>query len=255
MKKRVVLSILEDNPGLAQALGRDISRMGLDVVGHVWVDDLQNHAWAQAGQELAHPETRLWIVAGGTGRFADKTTRQGLALAMLQAQAEHGHGFSVLLSPSGGDIDTATLPTPLLGADCATRNIPAKAAVLTSKPLQKLAGEYRIMPHALPGLGLWFEIGPRATPWQGAFLAAAGGSPDVQGVGPAGSIPSKTTLHYPVKGMRLSLGEREYEGNGVHNEISPANSYYARLGGAPEAIVFGAFPDSDEAELFSLNLC
>lgn len=255
MKKRVVLTVLDENPGLVQAMGRDISRMGLDVVGHLWVDDLQNHAWAQIGQELANPATRLWIVAGSLASFDKTSVRQGLALAALAAQAEHGPGFDVLISPSSGDLDTASLPTPLRGAQAAGKNLAAKAAVIASKPVQMLASGYRLVPHALPGLGLWLEIGPDDNTWHGAFLAAAGLVPDAQGVGPAGSIPARTTLHHPVRGMRLALGGREYVGNGVHNDIAPADSYYTRLGGVPQAVVFGAFPDTDEAELFSLELC
>lgn len=255
MRKRIVLTMLDDNPGLAQALGREMSRMGLDVAAHLWTDDLQNHAWAQAGRELAGPGTRLWLIVGSVARLGEKSIRQGLALAALAAQAEHGAGFDVLISPSGGGIDMADLPTPLRGAQDAGRNPAARAAVVAAKPVRRVDAAYRIVPHAPPGLGLWLETGPRDAPWRGAFLAAAGIAPDVQGIGPAGVIPARTTLHHPVRGMRLSLGGRDYEGCGAHNDIAPADSHYARLGGVPDAVVFGPFPDTDDAELFSIDLC
>ena len=255
MKKRAVLSVLDDSPALVQTLGSDLSRMGLAVAGHLWSDDMQNHAWSEAARELMHSDTCLWVIAGSRQKFAEKAVRQGLALAALAAQSEHGHNFAILLSPSAGELDVASLPTPLRGAECVLKNIAGKAAVLASKRTGHARAEYRLIPRALPGLGLWFELGPVDTPWKGAFLAASGNSPDVQGVGPAGTIPSNCTLHYPVQGLKLALGEQEFTGNGVHNEIVPGNAYYARLIATPDTIMFGPFPDTDDAELYTVSLC
>lgn len=255
MKKRAVLSILEDNPGLAKALGGELARVGLEVTAHLWQDDLQNQAWAQVGKELANPESKLWVIAGSNEKFAEKSVRQGLALAALAAQSVHGSDLAIIVSPGTADIEPQSLPTPLAAAVCVRKNLGAKAAVMAARPGKKQAGEYRLTPHALPGLGLWLELGPTSAPWKGAFLAASGCVPDVQGVGPAGTIPANSTLHYPVRGIKLELGGVEMEGNGLANEIGPAISYYVRLGNAPEKIVFGPFPDNDEAELYSLGLC
>ena len=53
MKKRALLTVLDDNPGLARQLGSELARAGLDVSAHIWEDNLKDMAWAPAGRELA----------------------------------------------------------------------------------------------------------------------------------------------------------------------------------------------------------
>lgn len=254
MKKRVVLSVLENNESLAKVLGQDLARVGLDVSAHLWSDDLSGMAWAAVGRELCRPDCRAWIVAGSTARFSDKVTRQGLSLAALCAQAEHGSDFPILLSPSTGSPDMTRLPTALAAAEAVSAGLGAKAAARASL-CRGHRPEYRLRPYGLPGLGLWFEIGPAGAPWQGAFLGAGGAVPDAHGVGPAGTIPACCTLHYPVRGLKFKLDGTDCEAWGTHNSVSPAESYYTRLTEVPESLAFGPFPETDEAEVFTVRLC
>ena len=104
-------------------------------------------------------------------------------------------------------------------------------------------------------LGLWLEAGPRRDPWKGAFAGGLGASPSAHGVGPSGAVPANCTLHYQVQGMKFMLDGAECEAWGVHNELVPGISYYARFMEAPDAVVFGPFPDADEAEPWVIRLC
>jgi hypothetical protein len=253
MKKTVFLTMLDKDEGLAKLLFQEMARYGLEPSGHFWVDDLPNMAWSGASPELAADNCGCWVIVGQAARFQDKATLQGLSCLAVAVQAAHGHGFPILLSPSGGKLDLAALPTPLKSAEVVASGLGVKAVAKVNARRQQEPQEYRLNVHPLPGLGFWLELGPGRDPWRGAMLGASGAVPDAHGVGPAGTIPQTSTLHYPVRGMKLALGGAEYEAWGVKNELSVAESYYVRLNGTPEGLVFGAFPDDDEASVFTVS--
>ena len=254
VKKRVLVSLLEENEGLARVLCQELARAGLEAQAHFWDASLENMAWRLPARELA--SCSAWVIAGTD--FENKNVRRTLALTALCAQAESGNGFPILISPSGAAPEAASLPDPLRGAEVVKKGIGVKTAVQAGT-FKKLMPEYRLRPHAPVGLGLWFEIGPAAEPWDGAFFAAGAADsdkavPDVHGVGHAGAIPTRCTLRYPVEGVRLDVRQLPCQGWGVKNELTPADSYYVRLGAVPDVIAFGPFPDKDDAELYTVSL-
>lgn len=254
MKRKVLVSLLEKNEGLARVLCQELVRSGLEAQAHFWDASPENMAWSLAARELA--SCSAWVIAGKD--FEDRNVRRTLALAALCVQAESGNGFPILLSPSGEVPDVAALPDPLRGADVVKAGLGVKTAVQAGT-FKKLTPEYRLRPHAPAGLGLWFEVGPASAPWAGAFFAGGAADtdravPNVHGVGRAGAIPSKCTLRYPVEGVRLEVRQVSCVGWGVKNELTPSDSYYVRFGAIPDVVAFGPFPDVDDAELYTVSL-
>ena len=254
VKRRVLVSLLDKNEGLARLLCQEMAKAGLDAQAHFWDASLESMAWSLAAGELA--SCSAWVIAGTD--FADRNVRRSLALAALSVQAESGIAFPILLSPSGASFDVSCLPDPLRGAEVVKSGLGVKAAVKAGT-FRKVMPEYRLKPLAPTGLGLWFEVGPADHPWAGAFFAsgAAGTDkavPTVHGVGHAGSIPARCTLHYPVAGMKVEVRQVACEGWGVKNELTPADSYYVRVGDVPDVLAFGPFPDTDDAEMFTVSL-
>lgn len=254
MKKSVWITMLDKDEGLARLIFQEMARYGLEPGGHFWEDDLPHMAWSGPIPELAKESCGCWAIVGQAGRFLDKATRQGLSYLALAVQAAHGHGFPILLSASGGKVDPLSLPTPLRGAEAVATGLGVKAVAKANAIRMNDPGEYRLNVHPLPGLGFWLEVGPGRDPWQGAFLGSAPTAPDAHGVGQAGTIPQTSTLHYPVKGMKLAMDSTEYEAWGVKNELTAAESYFVRLPDAPESIVFGPFPEDDAADVFTVTL-
>lgn len=259
MRKRpsALLTLLEPNEALARSLGEEISRLGADCRAHFLTDTQHAQALAPLVAEVCRPDCGAWLIVGDVQHLARKDVLRGLSLAALTAaharQQEGGRPLPILLAPSGGDLPP--LPTPLADADIVTRGIGAKVIARLHAPGSGPVLPYRLAVHALPGSGLWLECGPAREPWEGVLLGACGCSPDAHGVGQAGIIPQRSTLHHPVRGLRLTAGEREFDAWGTGNRLSPADSYYVRLNGLPDALVFGPLPGEDSAELFVLNLC
>lgn len=255
----VLLTVLEPNDALARALGEEISRLGADHQAHFWQDGPEHQAFAPVIRELERDRYGVWIIAGTSASWQRKSVRQGLALTALgacQGRQRQGIGpLSILISCDGAGMTTEDLPAPLTGAEFVSRGLGAKAVARLHAPQKTRHLPCRLNVHALPGLGLWLECGPSSEPWQGALLGACGAEPDAHGVGQAGIIPDRCTLHHPVRGIRLEAGERDFTAWGVMNGLSPAESYYVRLDGLPDALVFGPFPQDDDPELHILSLC
>jgi len=57
-----------------------------------------------------------------------------------------------------------------------------------------------------------------------------------------------------LKGLKLSLGEKEYSAWAAQNELTPETSYFVKIQGAPESLLFGPYSTQEEAELYVLKI-
>jgi hypothetical protein len=125
----------------------------------------------------------------------------------------------------------------------------AKIAARSGMPVKGVETPYHLYVHGLPGIGLWFEVGPAgAVDWSGAFFGVHDAEIDFHGVGSAGSIPERAVLEYPVKGIKMMLEEKEITAWGIQNRLDASSSYYVRVQGEPDTILFGPYPDGDELD-------
>lgn len=261
-KKAVLLTLLEPNENLMRLLGEELSRMGLDVSGHFHTRG--SDALGALVAELAQGFD-LWLIAGELRSLNDPQIRRELSITALGVQAERATPLPVIISPAAQGMTPFT--GPLAGAEVITGAVGAKAVAKIHQPA-KQTGEplsYRLKVHALAGLGLWIETGPPNAcaegPWKGAFLACTGEddagkavTPMAHGVGLINRIPERSTLEYPVQGMKIEHGGRTWEGWGAANELTPDRAYFIKLSAIPASIMFGPFPGEDEPELFVLPL-
>lgn len=256
MSKTVWITSLTKDEAKASELFKKIHSYGLATNGHFWVDDLEKMAWSGVAEQLLSPDTAVWLITGAAEDFAKDSVRKGLSLLALLLAGQRGNGFPTIICPFSGTVDPAGLPTPLKGAESvAAAALGAKLAAKANIPWKPEPAEYRLKLYPLPGLGLWFEAGPApGHAWKGALFGVAGGEVSAHGVGPEGKIPERSTLEYPFKGMKLSAGDKEYTAWGLSNQIAPESSYYVKVSPAPEALLFGELPGSDEADMFTLAL-
>jgi len=256
MKKIWLTSLARDEASVKNVLGA-AKAYGLDANGHFWTDDLEHMAWLAPRENLAAADTSLWVILGSEKDLEPPSVRYGLGLLALSVQGEKGAGFPVLWLDTGEGLDAGSLPTPFQGADVVPVTGATLGAKLTAKanvPVRSVPMEYRLAVHANPGFGVWFESGPGpGHTWIGALLGTEQGEVDAHGVGPAGEIPEKATLHYPVQGLQLTLGERSFTAWAVQNPLDETQSYYARVKGTPAGLLFGPYSQEDEAEVHRIT--
>jgi hypothetical protein len=250
-------------PGPDAALGA-LAKAGLQVSGAKWVDDLEKVAWVDLGVQLLDPKAAdLWIVAGRRADLAAPRNRYALSLAVAMVRAQREGplpGFVVGLDFAPAPAD---LPPLLTGFKCVSGTDvgwPAKVVAGAYAKGAAPAEEWRLnlIAHAL--IGQWFEVGPAAGEWDGAIVGVSGGvgggeAKIVQhAVGPKGELPERTVVEYPSRGIKAVLGDTGFVCWAVQNRIGPESSYFVKVEGHPDRIVFGPAPKEDAPEVTVLAL-
>ena len=251
MKKVWITSLVRKEEQVGNMLGL-AKKYGLDANGHFWVDDLKHMAWLAPKESCLDPEMGLWVIMGSAKDMEGASIRYGLGLLALTVQAKRGNGFPILWVSTEGEIKAEALPTPLRGAEVVALSSAVLGAKLVAKantPVPKMDMDYRLDIHANPGFGVWMEIGPgKGHQWNGALFGVHGADIDAHGVGNAGKLPEKSVVEYPMKGLKLNLGERDYTAWAVQNKLDENLSYYVRVKDAPASMLFGPYAQDEEAE-------
>lgn len=256
--KTLWLTSLIESEEKVKSLIAQLRTYGLEVRGHFWEDEIAKMAWAKPREELIRPEISLWLILASNENLKSPSIRYGLSLLALTVQAVKGISFPILLLLTEEELPSAeTLPTPLKGSDLLSLIDPGMAAKLVVKvnmPLKEILLEYHLDTYGNPHIGQWVEVGPCNQSWLGAMFGISGAEITFHAVGPKGSLPTTSSLRYPLKGMKLTLGEKEYTAWAVQNEIDANTSYFVKLEGFPESILFGPYATEKEAELYVVQL-
>ncbi|MBR9981888.1 MAG: hypothetical protein KFF50_12745, partial [Desulfatitalea sp.] len=103
-------------------------------------------------------------------------------------------------------------------------------------------------------IGQWFELRPTRDSWPGVIFGIDQGEIKFQAVGPAGALPTTSTLNFPMQGLKIEVGERAYTAWAVRNAISAESSYYVKVEGTPGSLIFGPFSENSETEMVVIDL-
>ncbi|RLB38597.1 MAG: hypothetical protein DRH12_12655 [Deltaproteobacteria bacterium] len=257
MKKKIWVSALGEHKDAVQDLMGRMKRYGLEVDGHFWEDDLEKMAWMKARDSVIDENVGLWAILGSQKDLESASIRYGLSALAITVQAKRGLGFPILILTTLGKVENTSLPTPLKGADVLPFGDPGLGAKIVAKvhaPSKEILPGYRLDVYGNTQIGQWFEVGPETDKWEGAMLGINDGEITFQAVGPKGRLPSTSVLNYPMKGLKLAMGDNEYVAWAVKNPIDTNTSYFVKVQGHPSTIIFGPFSDSDDTDVFVFQL-
>ncbi len=256
--KTIWMTSLVSSEDTVKNLFSQLKTYGLEIKGHFWEDNPEKMAWMGARDEMIKPEVSLWLILTSNEKLFSSSIRYGLSLLAITVQAKKGISFPIVMMLTDGEIPSSeALPTPLKGSEFLSQTDPGMAAKLVARihtPVKEIASEYRLDVYGNPQIGQWFEIGPQNTNWPGAMFGVAGGEITFHGVGYKGSLPSQSVLNYPLKGIKLTLGEKEYIAWAVQNELDALTSYFVRVKGNPESIIFGPYSTQEEADVYVVKI-
>jgi len=257
--KKIWMSSLDHDEKRVKELISQFKTYGLEVSGHFWEKDPEKLSWMGVREELVKPEITMWVIAGPEEMFRDKDTRYGLSLLAVMLQAARGIAFPVVvLQTKGNPISPAELPTSLKGVEVMSAAGGAFGAKLVAKVhgggKPDVAADYRLDLYGNAHIGQWFEVGPRTGTWPGGMFAVEGAEITFHGVGPKGSLPKKAVLNYPMEGLKLSLGGKDYTAWAVQNPLDEETSYFLRVKGFPESVLFGPYSEQEAADVFVVEL-
>lgn len=258
MKKTIWLTSLVRSEDAVKKLIAQLKTYGLEVKGHFWEEGLEKMPWMNVREELIKPDVGLWLILATGESILTPAVRYGLSLLNIAVQAQRGLSFPlIILMSQGAPLSPDALPTPLGGADFLSLTDPGMAAKLVAKVharVKDISSEYRLDLYGNAQIGQWFEVGPRDSSWPGAMFGVVGGEIVFHAVGPKGSLPSQSVLNYPMKGLKLSLGGKEYLAWAVKNDLGPGDSYFVKIKGFPESIVFSPYSAGEEAEVYMVKI-
>jgi hypothetical protein len=257
--KTVWISALTHDQARVTAVIELLKRYGLQAQGHFWVDMPDKLSWRLVQDAMKEAKADLWLILADEAEMAKPTVRYGLSLLSASLQEARGVNFPILMLWNCPAPAAATLPQLLQSAtqiEEASSSFAAKIVAKANLSGKGIAPEYRLSVLGDEKLGQWFEIGPRQGAWDGVLFGIAGANAEItfQAVGPAGSLPEKAVLEYAQEGLKLEVGGREFTAWAVRNSVGAASSYYARIKGLPDALLFMQYTEDSDAEASIIRL-
>ncbi|UCF83409.1 MAG: hypothetical protein JSV50_19905 [Desulfobacteraceae bacterium] len=256
--KTIWITSLGSSPDPIKQLMSQMKTYGLEVQGHFWKDDLEKMAWMAARESLLDANVSLWGILGSDQELLVPAHLYGLSLLAITLQAQRGLHFPIMILQTEGKlVSPEQLSTPLGGADVLSASGAAIGAKLVAKvhaPPKPLSADYYLDLYGNEQIGQWFELKPAKSIWPGVMFGVDGAEIAFHAVGPTGSLPAKTVLNYPMQGLKLEMGDKEYLAWAARNELNAETSYFVKVEGYPESIVFGPYSTEEAADVFVVRL-
>jgi len=256
--KTIWLTSLGSSQEPVNQLMSQMKTYGIEVQGHFWKDDLKKMAWMAARENLLDTNVSMWGILGSNEELLVPDTLYGLSLLAITVQAQRGLHFPIMILQTQGElVSFEQLSTPLKGANVLSVSgggIGAKLVARVHAPPKPLSAEYYLDIYGNEQIGQWFEVRPAQSSWPGVMFGVTGAEITFHAVGPAGSLPSKTTLNYPMQGLKMEMGDKEYTAWAAQNELNAETSYFVKVEGYPDSILFGPFSPEAEADVFVVRL-
>jgi hypothetical protein len=256
--KTIWLTSLGSSQDAVNKFMHQMRTYGLEAKGHFWKDDLKKLAWMAPRDDLIDSKISLWVILGSEEELLNPKIRYGLSLLAITVQARRSPGFPIIILQTHGDpVSDDQLAMPLKGTDIFSASDPgigAKLVAKAHKTSKQISPEYIIDVYGNEQIGQWFEVRPVNSTWPGAMFGVDSGEITFQAVGPYGNLPSKSVLNYPMEGLKLNLGNKEYTAWAAQNELNPETSYFVKVDGFPESILFGPYSTEEAADVYVIKL-
>ncbi|MGD9157946.1 MAG: hypothetical protein PVG39_06040 [Desulfobacteraceae bacterium] len=256
--KKIWITSIGSSEEMVKKLLSQLKTYGLEGGGHFWQDDLKKFAWIGARDELIDKQTAMWIILGSKEELFSPDVLYGLSLLTITVKAQRGLNLPVIILQTDGDpIDPEQLSMPLKDADIMPVSISGLGAKLVAKAHSTpspVSSEYYMDILGNDQIGQWFEIRPTKETWSGVMFGVTGAEILFQAVGPSGSLPDKTVLNYPMQGLKLDMGGKEYTAWATQNELNHETSYFVKVEGFPESIIFGSYSTEEKTDVFVFRL-
>lgn len=268
----VAVTALAADAQRLSGLAGTLARYGLKALGGVWETTPQKVLavdWRPMVDAFVAQRAAAWLVLADAEALADPSVRYGLNLIAANLRSALGADFGIAVlwadAPATG-ADVA--PRPALPAQLRDALVlepgaawPAKlvARVHRARPAATVTAD-RLSVHGNEQLGQWIELVPGTGSWQGVMFAVAGegAAIDFQATGPSGGLPETSTIAYGQSGLKLESAGRAFTGWALRNEIGATAagpvSYYARVRGRPEALLWMPYTEEDDADATLLAL-
>jgi hypothetical protein len=258
MKTVWITALKEDQPRVA-AVTAVLKRYGLQCKGHFWADQPDKMAWRIALDAMLEAKADVWLVLVDGDEIKKPSVRYGLSLMASALRSARGGNFSILTLWNSVPPAEAALPPLMAQAELLLESgatWPAKIVAKANVPAKAASAEFRLDVLGNERLGQWFEIGPVTGAWSGVVFGVRGGGAEIQfqAVGPKAMLPEKTTLEFAQEGLKIEVAGNEYAAWAVRNQVDENMSYFVKVKGCPDTVLFMPYAEETDAEATILRL-
>jgi len=244
---KAVLCILGNEPADHPAEA-ELRSVGFATFSITWKElNAQQNAWIQILPPLDDPTVVAWVLVGKAEDFTDEARSKValLTLAMLRDRPP----VTAFVLTDGDDILDAPHAMSHIQIYRHTQKYAVKLMVAKAKPQPFATLPFHARTHLDPLIGAWLEIAPPAgVTWPGFMAGVTNAEISAFGVGPRGVLPVKSTLQFPMLGIKGKLGENPFSACAAKNELSDDISCYMRLNGTPSLVFCAEYPDENQPE-------
>lgn len=257
--KTIWISALAQDEARVAAVTGHLKRYGLQCQGHFWDHKDDNMAWRPAAEAALEAKADMWLILADDAEMGKPAVRYSLAMMATALRARRGDSFPVTMlwnatPPTNASLPQLLQPVMVMSDDLA--NWQAKIVARINMPGKMSAPDYRLDILGDDRLGQWFEVGPRTGSWNGVMfgIAGDGATIDFQAVGPAGALPATSVLEFAQQGLQVEVAGRMLTAWAVRNSVDAASSYYVRVKGRAEALLFMPYSEANNAEAVLISL-
>lgn len=202
----------------------------------------QPGAWMELAAILEDPAVYNLVVAGDGAAFSSEALAR-LSLIKLGLSRQEGLSLAIVTP----EPESLELPEVLADSLLFKPGAPLGAKLMARRFQPDSKGGYKapffIKSHLDPLIGLWLEIAPRYDSWCGFMLGVTGAEITAFGVGPGGVIPQKSTLAYPMLGIKGDIAGEAFSACAAKNTLSESESCFCRIDGIPTGVFVAGYPD------------
>ena len=247
-----------------QAVGATLKRYGLDPVGGplaVTAEEVVKVNWRPMVDAMLARKPAMLLIVADAKALAEAPARYALGLMGSTLRGESGSRLPVAVLVIGADAGAPSVPPLLADAQVLEPGAAWPAKIVAAVHRARAAGSSdRLVVHGNEQLGQWLELAPAQGSWQGLVFGVSGegASIDFQAVGPRGGLPEKSVLAFAQQDMQVEAGSRRFTAWALRNPVGETEagpmSYYVRVRGCPEALLWMPYTENDDGDATVLAL-
>lgn len=244
---KAVVCILGNEPA-DHPVEDELRSVGFATFSITWKElEAEQSGWTQILPPLDDPTVVAWAIVGKPEDFTE-SVRSKIALLTL-AMGRQTPPATAFIVVGDGDVQDVPHTMGHIRIFRQTEKFAVKLLVAKVKLQPRPPLPLFLKAHLDPLIGAWLEVAPPDNEtWDGFMAGVTHAEPVAFGVGPRGTIPKKSTLQYPILGIKGMIGDAPFNACAARNTLSSEDSCFMRLEGVPGAVVCTEYPDENPGQ-------
>lgn len=248
---KALICSLGNSSGSAQKAEAQLRSAGFATASLRYKDvGAEKNAWMNIATGIADASVSAFILLGVAEDFTEEIFKQMILLSLSFAKGAAPLITFALADEGAAPAAAQTLSLPPLLSHVpvypAGASLGAKLAAARFKKITPPVLPFHVKSYLDPYTGLWLEVAPGEGLAQPDFmLGVLDAEITAFGIGPWGGMPERSTLSFPLRGIKGELGAQSFDACAAKDALNGETACYLKVEGMPSGILFGAYPGED----------